>query len=165
MNPRNEIAVLIASVDPPGKTRRKPYRKPQAIKDFEQEHMEWYYSTRNVPKRVQSKAKFRDDTANELTKLIVAFIKVQGGFATRLSSTGVYRNDIKKYVRSQQRRGMADIVATYMGQSLNIEVKIGRDCMSKHQQKIKEEIEAAGGHYFIARDFNGFKTWWEDIAC
>lgn len=140
------------------------YRKPQAIKDFEVVHKDWYYAKRNIPHKYQAPAKFRDDSANELTKLVVAFIRVRGGFATRLNSTGVYRADLKRFVRNTQQRGMADVVGTYRGMSINIEVKIGRDRLSKHQLKIKREIEASGGQYFVARDFHGFNKWFDEFS-
>ena len=54
---------------------------------------------------------------------------------------------------------MADIIATYQGLSLNIEVKIGLDKQSKNQKRVQQEIEASGGLYFIARDFDGFVAW------
>jgi hypothetical protein len=87
MTGKEAIEELLISVEKP----RKSYRKPQAIKDFELEYKAWYYSSRNIPEHVQSMTTFRDDSANELTKLIIAFLRVQGAFATRLNSTGVYR--------------------------------------------------------------------------
>lgn len=161
MSYQRDIEELIKSVEKP--KRNKPrYKKPQALKDFEQEHKAWYYSDRNIPAPYQVLTRFRDDTANELTKLIVAYIRVKGGFATRLNSTGVYRADLKKFVRNTQRRGMADVVGSYRGCSLNIEVKIGRDRLSKHQEKIKREIENSGAFYYVARNFLDFKEWFDE---
>lgn len=161
-NCQSDIEEMLATVRKP-KKRKKAYKKSQLIKDFELEHIAWYYSDRSTPECVQSKTDFRDDTANNLTKLVIAFLKVRGAFATRLNGTGMYRNDIKKFVPSRQRRGMADIVATYRGRSLNIEVKIGKDKMSVHQAKVKGEIEQAGGYYYIAKDFDTFRQWWIDL--
>ena len=62
-----------------------------------------------------------------------------------------------------QRKGMADVIATYHGKSLNIEIKTGNDRMSEHQKMIRTEIKEAGGYYFIARDFEGFRNWFEDL--
>ena len=163
MTGRQAIEELLSSVEKPRRHNRPSYRKPQAIKDFEVEHKAWFYSGRTTPPHIQSITKFRDDSADELTKLIIAFLRVQGAFATRLNSTGVYRNDLKKFVPNTQRRGMADIVGTYQGKSLNIEVKIGRDRMSEHQLKVKKEIEAAGGYYYVAKDFEGFVRWFKQL--
>lgn len=163
MSYQQDIEKLISGTGSQKRSKQR-YRKPRAIKDFEVEHKRWDYAKRNIPPQFQVLTKFRDDTANELTKLIVAFIRVNGGFATRLNSTGVYRADIKRFVRNTQRRGMADVVGTYQGRSLNIEVKIGRDSLSKHQKKIKHEIEASGGQYFVARDFQGFSMWFDEFS-
>jgi len=163
MTGRQAIEELLNDVEKPRRTKCPNYRKPAAIKYFENQHMAWYYSSKDIPGYAQAKTSFRDDSANELTKLIIAFLKVKGAFATRLNSTGIYRNDLKKFVPNTQRKGMADVIATYHGKSLNIEIKVGKDRMSKHQQKVQKEIAAAGGHYFIARNFEEFKQWFETI--
>jgi len=93
----------------------------------------------------------------------VAYIKTNGGFASRLNSMGTYRGDLCKFVRSTQRRGMSDVIGTYQGKSLNIEVKIGADKMSIHQIRVKNEIRQAGGFYFVAKDFDSFQTWFKQI--
>ncbi len=164
-NPQHEIESLLRSTEKkPSRKLRPRYNKPQSIKDFEIDYRNWYYANRNIPKHIQVLTKFRDDHANNLTKLIVAFLRVKGAFATRLNSTGIYRNDLAKYVPNTQRKGMADIIATYRGLSLNIEVKIGRDRMSTHQEKVKREIESSGGQYFIASDFEGFLNWFKGLS-
>jgi len=162
MNGKSEIDLLLASVKRPCKCK-KPYVKPQSIRDFEQQYKSWYYANRSTPDHVQSMTQFRDDSANELTKLIMAYIKVHGGFASRLNSMGVYRGDLCKFVRSTQRRGMSDVIGTYQGKSLNIEVKIGADKMSIHQIRVKNEIRQAGGFYFVAKDFDSFQTWFKQL--
>lgn len=62
-----------------------------------------------------------------------------------------------------QKRGLSDVIAVYKGKSLNIEVKTGNDRMSEHQLKIKNDIESSGGLYFIARDFQSFKLWFDNL--
>lgn len=163
MGCQDDIGQLIQSVE---KTKRKPkprYHKTQAIRDFEKEYKTWYYSSRRIPPQYQVLTKFRDDTANELTKLIVAYLKVRGAFATRLNSTGIYRNDRKRFVPNTQRRGMADVIAVYGGKSLNIEVKIGCDKLSGYQNDVRDKINACDGFYFVARNFAEFKEWFEDL--
>jgi hypothetical protein len=106
---------------------------------------------------------YKDDTANGLTKCIVDYIALKGGFASRLNSTGIYRQDLQKFVYNTQKRGLSDIIAVYKGKSLNIEVKAGKDRMSEHQLKVKKEIESSGGLYFVAKDFSTFKTWFDNL--
>ena len=49
------------------------------------------------------------------------------------------------------------------GKTLAIEVKVNRDKMSEAQLKVKAEIEAAGGIYFIAKSFDDFENFYNKI--
>lgn len=106
---------------------------------------------------------YKDNTASGLTKCIVDYITLKGGFASRLNSTGIYRQDIQKFVPNTQKRGLSDVIAIYKGKSLNIEIKMPKDRMSEHQLKVKREIESSGGLYWIAKDFETFKTWFDNL--
>jgi len=143
---------------------KKRYAKPDAVKELE------YLATEaarekhpTLPNYALAPRKFRDDKANDLTKCIIEYIKIKHGFATRLNSTGIYRNDIKKFVPNTQRKGMPDVFGLVKGLTLFIEIKIGKDKMSKNQEKVKSEAEANGAKYFIARNFTDFKTWIDKI--
>src|SRR5688500_12645784 len=76
---------------------------------------------------------YSDKDANSLTRSIEDFINFlpEGlGQATRMNSTGVPRkmsNGEIKWSKSNTRKGIADIVGSYKGRFLSIEVKIGRD--------------------------------------
>lgn len=122
-----------------------------------------------LPVHALPKPKYSDKTANKLTSAIVDFINLKGGFAERISNTGRYiegasivdtvgrvRNFKGKYIPGTGKNGTADISATYQGLSLKIEVKIGHDKMSEAQKEYQERTIAAGGIYFIARDFPSF---------
>jgi len=160
MTQQEEISRLIES-EINHKKKKAPYKKPISVKLFEVQDFENRYKGRNIPEAVKVKNKYRDDTANGLTKLIVDFIKMQGGFATRITSSGTYRVDLQKFIPSTQRKGTPDISATYKGHSIWIEVKVGKDIMSEFQLKVKKEMERAGAVYIIARDFDGFLSDWE----
>jgi len=141
----------------------KRYVKPAAIKELEQMATAAAREKHpNIPEYALAPRKFRDDRANELTKCIVEYIKLKKGFATRLNSTGIYRNDIKKFVPNTQRKGMPDVFGLMEGKTLFIEVKIGNDRMSLAQLKVKNEAEANGAYYHIARNFTDFKNWIEN---
>ena len=143
------------------KPRKKPYNKPNAVKRLEQ----------------MTGDKHRDDTANGLTKCILAYIKFKGGQAERINTMGIPKDnrkqvtDIMGHCRtigsvewrtSGTTKGSADISATIRGRSVKIEVKVGKDRMSAVQRQYKATIEAAGGLYYIARDFTGFVKWYND---
>lgn len=154
-----DITRLIKSAEKPEKKSTKPpYKKPQAVKDLEQMEYDIRYKNSVMPESARFKDKYRDDTANGLTKCVILYIKLIGGFATRINTTGMYRADIKKFIPNTQRKGLADVSAVIKGRAVSIEIKVGKDRMSEAQLKIKSEVERAGGVYIIARNFEQFKN-------
>jgi Holliday junction resolvase len=107
--------------------------------------------------------KFRDDSANSLTGCIVQYVTLKGGFASRINSTGVFRQKLGKYTSGTQKRGIADVLATFKGLSLHIEVKHGKDSQSEAQKKIESEVKRSGGFYYLARNFSDFKIWFDNL--
>lgn len=113
----------------------------------------------NVPEFAFPKLKVKQN-ANGLTQAIIKFLSFKGHFATRTSSAGRYLVKDKRWIPGTTRKGYPDIQATVNGRSLHIEVKIGKDKMSEAQLKVKQEIESAGGLYFIAKDFDSFENYY-----
>lgn len=109
-------------------------------------------------------AKFSDKTANELTRCIVRWFQINGHFATRLSSTGTYREDIKKFVASQQRRGLPDVFAVVRGRAAFVEIKVGKDRLSDDQREAIGELQASGAEVYISGDFEGFYDWVQGLV-
>jgi hypothetical protein len=159
------------------KIRKKPYRKSLAVKELE--------STANaaarkkfpeIPPEWLALRKYRDDTANALTRCIIHFLKFKGQQAERINNTGRLINgqrtftDVtgrtrtigqKKWIKGTGTDGTADISATIAGKSVKIEVKIS-DRQSKAQQEYQRQVEQAGGIYIIARTFEDFYNWFTE---
>ena len=158
------------------KTRKKPYKKPQAVRELESmANAENARKHPNTPLKYLAKSTYRDDTATGLTKCIIDFIRFNGGQAERINTTGIPKDnrmqvaDIMGHSRtigsiewrpSGTTKGSADISATIRGRSVKIEVKVGRDTQSEAQRQYQASIEAAGGIYYIARDFESFVIWY-----
>lgn len=106
---------------------------------------------------------FRDDRANDLTRCVVQYIILKGGFASRINNQGTFNRKLNKYIPSTSKRGLADVMATYQGKSLHIEIKIGRDKQSENQLKVEAEVNRSGGHYILARDFESFYNWFNQL--
>ena len=119
--------------------------------------------------------KYSDKKANGLTKCIVDFIRLSGGYADRINNMGVYRKgkgiidrghsviiDNGGFTRSGSRKGIADIMGSYKGKMLAIEVKIGKDRLSEHQKQIQQEVIASGGIYIVARSWEQFYNDWSN---
>ena len=139
------------------KTKKvKPgYKKPESIRELERLHFE-AKQLRHPDTPYLVRTKFRDDSANELTRAVVAHIQLHGGFAARINSTGINDAKLGRYRRSGARKGVSDIQAVIGGRSISIEVKIGRDRMRPDQIKVKAEVEQSGGVYIIASSFDDF---------
>ena len=142
------------------KSRKPSYRKPEAVKELERLSMvEARELHPTLDPRFIAPRTFRDDTANSLTDCIVKYITLCGGFASRISNQGTYIQKLGKYIPSTSRKGLADVMATFRGLSLHIEVKAGKDVQSDEQKKIESEVRQAGGYYFLAKDFESFYKW------
>ena len=113
----------------------------------------------NFPAKYIPKSKYSDRDANGLTTCVVDFLNLSGHFATRLASTGTYRADIERYVPSQQRSGMPDVLAVVDGQAVFIEVKAGKDRLSDRQKQTHHALENAGALVYTARNFDAFYGW------
>ena len=178
------IGISMRKIDTPvlifalGSTKpRKPrYIKPQAVRDLEElADIANAKAHPNMPERYLAKAKYRDDTANGLTRCIIDYIRLHGGQAERINTTGIpiderrQVTDVLGHSRtigsltwrpSGSTAGSADISATIHGKAVKIEVKIGRDRQSPAQRQYQQQIEAAGGIYYIAKDFTLFVSWY-----
>jgi hypothetical protein len=140
------------------------YKKPESVKELERlanRQAQEKYSFINP--RYLAPRLYRDDTANRLTVCIVKYISLCGGFASRLNNQGTYNLKLRKYIPSTSKKGLPDIIATYKGLSLHIEVKTGRDKQSDFQKKIESEVIQAGGIYFLATNFTLFKNWFDNL--
>ena len=114
-------------------------------------------------------AKSSQSDTNSLTKAIVDYVCLSGGFAYRVNTMGVYREgerftdvmgNVKraegKWTKSGSTKGVADILACHRGRSFAIEVKFGKDTQSDGQRNFQRNFEAVGGVYIIAKTFDAF---------
>jgi hypothetical protein len=133
----------------------------------------------NFPEYARVIHKYTDKTANGLTKCILDFIKFNGGQAERISVTGRFIDNSKvvedvigrkrkigsgQYIPSSMQKGSADISTIVNGRSVKWEIKIGKDRQSEEQKQYQQQVEKAGGYYFIVRDFAEFIEQYEQIA-
>jgi hypothetical protein len=133
----------------------------------------------NIPEAYIPKTDWNDNSANALTKCVIAWIQFMGGQAERISSQGQYREGKKipvgsgilahtkqlpgKWTPGQSTKGTADISATIRGRSVKIEIK-QKDKQSEAQKQYQQAIENAGGVYIIVRNFDDFVVWYEQFV-
>lgn len=119
--------------------------------------------------------KYSDKTANGLTQCIIEWLRLNNCQAERINNTGRQLDDRKvvedcmgfrktigssRWIKGTGSNGTADISATIKGRSVKIEVKIGADKQSDAQKEYQGSVEAAGGVYIIAKDFESFYNWY-----
>lgn len=109
------------------------------------------------------KRKKNTSPTNQLTDAITKHIRLYNGFAMRINVAGFYRPELGKYIRSGSTLGVPDLIAIVSGHFVGIEIKVGRDSQSDEQKQVQQGIEAAGGVYLLATDFNRFKVDFEEI--
>lgn len=134
----------------------------------------------NTPEKYIPLTVWQDNSANSLTKSVIAWVQYMGGQAERISSQGQYREGGKiqvgtgelahtkqlpgKWTPGQSTKGTADISATIRGRSVKIEIKYKKDRQSEAQKQYQQAIERAGGVYIIVRDFDSFVDWYEQFT-
>lgn len=130
-----------------------------------------------LPESARSTRSYTDRTANGLTKCIIDFLNFSGHQAERVNSTGRPIDNTKvvtdvlgsrrrigsmKWIPGTGQKGTADISATIWGRAVKIEVKM-KDRQSEAQRNYQEQIERAGGLYWLVRSFEEFLILYNDL--
>lgn len=125
----------------------------------------------NIPQHAWPKKTFRDKTANDLTKAVLAFFKYRGIKAWRQANEGRYiqpehvhnvighRITVKKgrfIPRGKASKGIGDIAAVINGIFTSWEVKVGKDTQRADQKTFQKDLEASGGKYFLIKTWDDF---------
>lgn len=108
---------------------------------------------------------------NALTDAIIKYINSHYKCKVyRINSMGLYDERINPRTgrpigmrSSGQKKGLPDVIGAVYGMFASVEVKVGKDRQSEHQIKRQEEIQAAGGWYCIAKDFDSFKKEFDSL--
>lgn len=104
------------------------------------------------------KRKKKQSPANSLTDAVIDLITLKGGIAYRINSQGQYDPNLGRFRHSGMVKGLPDVIGLIGGRFIGVEIKIGRDKMSKFQEKRQREIKESGGVFLIAKDIHTFKT-------
>ncbi len=156
----------------------KMYRKSEEIKALESlANAEDRRRHPSIDPRYLAPFTYKDNSANGTTKCIIDFIRLMGGQAERISTTGRVIDGRKrvvdvtgrtreigtvKWIPSSGTRGSADISAVIRGRAVKIEVKHGRDRQSDDQRAYQQAVEKAGGTYLICHSFADFYKWFNN---
>lgn len=92
------------------------------------------------------------------------WLTLKGHYCSRIQSQGQFQPKLGIFTRSNVKRGIGDVLAIINGQTLMIEVKVGKDKQSQYQKDTQIEVEQSGGTYLIARDFQSFYEWYQTFS-
>lgn len=135
-------------------------------KPLEKGTPEWdMYFGENVMKRRKKK----QSPSNALTDAVIKYIKANGGAARRVNSQGQWDESLGKFRPSGMLKGFEDIDAIKpidvcgfkVGLKVAIEVKTGKDKLSEHQIKRKQEVEKCHAIYYECKDIDSFIKFWD----
>lgn len=143
---------------------------PYATKVAWRKYLSYYYES--YPTNNYLYKNFKYNNGSQLIRAIIMFLRYEGWVANRINTTGtpIIRKckgelpDGKDYTYKEfagwrpsgATPGMSDIIATIDGKTYYIEVKYGKDRLSKNQKKFKEDITRRGANYWVVNSFNDF---------
>lgn len=114
--------------------------------------------------RQEKAQKAKAETANQITRNIIRAVNMQPGcVAYRVNNVGVWDEAKQVYRKGNTEKGLPDIVVIHGGRFIAVEVKAGRDKLSREQLMRKFEIERAGGIYFEARSTDAFLKFFVEL--
>lgn len=142
----------------------------QILKDLQLKHKMQKYP--NMRPEMIALTHWNDNSANELTKSVIAFLQFNGCQAERINTMGVYRKKYRtdgvaiggQWTKGTGTPGSADISATIKGRSVKIEVKYGKDRQSQAQKDYQAAIEEAGGTYIIVKTFADMLKFYDEFV-
>ncbi len=159
------------------KDKKPRYKKCQELKELEKQFFE-LKRLRYPSNQYLVADTFRDDTANNLTRSIIAYIRLKGGNAERISTTGrpidrtqTFTDTLGhtrqigsiEWIPGTGMNGSADIHCCVKGRAVYVEVKIGNDRQSQAQKNYEKQVVSSFGVYYIARTFETFVQWYEQM--
>jgi hypothetical protein len=142
----------------------------QILKDLQLKHKMAKYP--NMKPEMIALTHWNDNSANELTKSVIAFLQFNGCQAERINTMGVYRKKYRtdgvaiggQWTKGTGTPGSADISATIKGRSVKIEIKYGKDRQSQAQKDYQKAIEEAGGTYIIVKTFADMLNFYNEFT-
>jgi hypothetical protein len=106
----------------------------------------------NVPEHCVPKSKYSDGNTNDLQTAIIDYIDFTGGWATRVNTQGQYVEKLQRHIPSSTKKGTPDIIGCLPG-GVFISIECKRDPydkLSDVQEKVRDDIKAAGGLHLVA---------------
>lgn len=108
--------------------------------------------------------KFTDQNTNGLTTAVIECFRLHGFFATRIDSKGTYNQALKRFIPSNQKKGLPDVFAQAPGLPpiwVMVKCEATKDRLKPHQVEVIEQLRRSGALVFVATDFEDFYQWFK----
>lgn len=171
--------IILLSLVSGGKTIEKPKTALQTLNELaKQKKIEKY---KGYPLHCLTFDTYKDKTTNELTKSVMAWLKLHNYHVERTGNEGriidqrqTVTNVIGqtktigslKRIYSSGTRGTSDIKAIVNGRFIAIEIKNinTKDRHSSYQKDYQKQVETSGGVYIVVASFQGFYEWFIQLT-
>ena len=92
---------------------------------------------------------------NKLTQYTIMVLRLSGFNVWRQNNGGVYDPVKKVYRRNSSTSGIPDIIGYKKdtGVFVGVEIKVGKDKLSNDQQLFSENLQKAGGWYWVVKTY------------
>jgi hypothetical protein len=117
-------------------------------------------------------------SANQLTRNIIDWLNMNGFIAWRNNTIGIFDQKVaakrlegrkltfkeiikvlsSSYRKSHEKKGVSDIlgIEKKTGRLIAVEVKVGKDKLSMHQELFLKQVNKSGGFGIVAKSFDDF---------
>lgn len=140
------------------------------LREFSTAYYDQKYKNSKVPAHAQPRKPFQENSANALTKTILAYFEFNGVKAWRQASDGRFirgkeytdwagrpREEKGTFIpRSKAAKGIGDVASVVKGLFISWEVKIKKDYQKPDQKEFQSDLEKSGGKYHIVKDWESF---------
>lgn len=117
-----------------------------------------------ISKRKGGPRKKPDHNASKLLQAqVIRYVNKHHNAVAYRISYGVRVSKNGASFATGQTPGLPDVWAIVRGKALGIEIKIGKDRLSKVQQQRKQEFLQTGGLYWEVKDYTTFKSMFDDL--
>lgn len=104
----------------------------------------------------------KPQSAAQMEALMVEFLRLKGHQAQKITTMGVWRNG--HWTKATATLGAADTRSTIFGLDFQFEVKFSEHDYKKADQKtFQDEVERAGGKYYIVRTLDEFLDKYNEV--
>jgi hypothetical protein len=105
--------------------------------------------------------KFKDSSANGLTRCKVTYVSLNDGFAVRICNRDVNGSKNRKNRTRNSRKKLSNVLSTYRAQFIDIDIET--DIQRLIEKEGMSDHEIIRVNFILVRTFMEFKNWFDTI--